>query len=319
MVMTKPQTYKLLATTNILTKEEKLSVAGLIAGIYGERLLKQIVAKAFTNYVDVNQASINFIEGAKIGNFKFHITNRESINFESDITDNYIDTNCAIQDHVVKKPITITLTGVVGRYYHDISEDISRDVTYYRNFNLINKFIPTYPIGVNVLRKAKQFVSRATGSSGIVNRIANSFMSYSYGWIRDKLTKVANDYLGIYKKNVKVEDTQTDAFLYLEQLWNLSLPITVKTSWKAYENMYITSLKPQRDENADITEFTVTFKQVSKISSIVVNTKDKITAGNREAQIQDVSNNGKTSGVSVEVPKEKLKFTDEVPNIIKVK
>ena len=125
--------------------------------------------------------------------------------------------------------------------------------------------------------------------------------------------------LGIYKKYVKVEDAQTDAFLYLEQLWNLSLPITVKTSWKTYENMYITSLKPQRDENADITEFTVTLKQVSKISSIVVNTKDKITAGNREAQIQDVSNSGTTSGASVELPKEPLKFTDEVPNIIKVK
>lgn len=302
-----------LSDTTTATFKDYVAVTGVVSGY----LLKLALAKLFANYTQVGQASINFIEGACVGEYRFHITNRESITFESEITDNYIDTNCPIQDHIVKKPITITLVGVIGRYYHDITEDISNGTLYYRNFTIIPELVPKIPANT-LLRKTRQLTSRISGGSGIVNRIVNGFMSYAYGWVRDKLTEMGNEYAQIYQKSVKVEDKQTEAFLYFENLWNLSLPVTVKTSWKTYDNMYITSLKPMRDGNADITEFTITLKQLSKISSIVANTKQKIVGGNREMQSQSVSNNGRTNGLKSTVPTEKLKFTNSKPNIIKV-
>jgi hypothetical protein len=49
-----------------------------------------------------------------IGGFVFDIPDNESVQLQSDITDHYTESNSFLNDHIVRKPIILTLSGFVG-------------------------------------------------------------------------------------------------------------------------------------------------------------------------------------------------------------
>lgn len=287
-------------------------------GNFSKDLIKKVVTKVFQKDLPIDEAVIGFSEGGDIAGYKFHILERESVKYEADVTDHYIDTNRAVHDHIAWKPVTITLQGLQGRYFHDIIRDIGHSVEYYRVFNTVTSFLPiTTPIVM--VRKVKSTISCLTGGSGIVNMIANKFTSYAFGYIKDWLRQIGNDLIETYDNAVKIDDEQTKMFLYLETIFKAGMPITVTTSWRSYDNMVITSLQPTRDGNGDITEFQVTLKQISTVSSIIVDTNEKVEGGNSANQSAETTNKGTTSGVEVEASTlGALDFSSkEPPNIIR--
>ena len=267
-------------------------------GNFSKDLIKKVVTKVFQKDLPMDEAVIGFSEGGDIAGYKFHILERESVSYEADVTDHYIDTNRAVHDHIAWKPVTITLQGLQGRYFHDIFKDVSRSVEYYRVFNTVTSFLPV-ATPIVMARKVKSAISRFTGGSGIINMIANKFTSYAFGYIKDWLRQIGNDLIETYDNAVKIDDEQTKMFLYLETIFKAGMPITVTTSWRSYDNMIITSLKPTRDGNGDITEFQVTLKQISTISSIIVDRNEKVEGGNSSNQSKEVTDKGTTSGVEV--------------------
>jgi hypothetical protein len=52
-------------------------------------------------------------------------------------------------------------------------------------------------------------------------------------------------------------------------MWKSGARFSVETTWKRYDNMVVQSITPKRDNNADITEFTVVCKQIEFVSSKV--------------------------------------------------
>lgn len=270
-------------------------------GNFSKDLIKKVVTKVFQKDLPMDEAVIGFSEGGDIAGYKFHILERESVSYEADVTDHYIDTNRAVHDHIAWKPVTITLQGLQGRYFHDIFKDVSRSVEYYRVFNTVTSFLPV-ATPIVMARKVKSAISRFTGGSGIINMIANKFTSYAFGYIKDWLRQIGNDLIETYDNAVKIDDEQTKMFLYLETIFKAGMPITVTTSWRSYDNMIITSLKPTRDGNGDITEFQVTLKQISTISSIIVDTNEKVEGGNSANQSAEITDKGTTSGVPQTLP-----------------
>ena len=282
---------------------------------FSRDFIKKVMTKVFQKDLPMDEAVIGFSEGGDIAGYKFHILERESVKYEADITDHYIDTNRAVHDHIAWKPVTITLQGLQGRYFHDIIRDIGHSVEYYRVFNTVTSFLPiTTPIVM--VRKVKSTISRLTGSSGIINMIANKFTSYAFGYIKDWLRQLGNDLISVYDNAVKIEDEQTKMFLYLEEMFKLGLAVTITTSWRSYDNMVITSLQPTRDGNGDITEFQVTFKQISTVSSIIVDRNEKVEGGNSANQSASITDKGTTSGIETPVPTKGLNFSSKtLPNI----
>lgn len=282
---------------------------------FSRDFIKKVMTKVFQKDLPMDEAVIGFSEGGDIAGYKFHILERESVKYEADITDHYIDTNRAVHDHIAWKPVTITLQGLQGRYFHDIIRDIGHSVEYYRVFNTVTSFLPiTTPIVM--VRKVKSTISRLTGSSGIINMIANKFTSYAFGYIKDWLIQLGNDLISVYDNAVKIEDEQTKMFLYLEEMFKLGLAVTITTSWRSYDNMVITSLQPTRDGNGDITEFQVTFKQISTVASIIVDRNEKVEGGNSANQSASITDKGTTSGIETPVPTKGLDFSSKtLPNI----
>ena len=95
----------------------------------------------------------------------------------------------------------------------------------------------------------------------------------------------------------KLKSNQTRAFLFFEALWKSKARFTVETTWKRYDNMVITSVKPLRDENADITDFTLTFKQINRAITEVTNLKG--AAGRLSQQLAKSNKKGLDKGKEV--------------------
>lgn len=283
------------------TLKEKFGAIMTIASLASQAFIKQALIKMFQQNLPMDEAVIGFSEGGIIGNYKFHILERESVKYEADVTDHYIDTNRAVHDHIAWKPVTITLQGLQGRYFHDITKDIGHSLEYYRVFNTVTSFLPIVT-PINMARKVKSTISRLTGGSGIINMIANKITSFAYGFLLNKIKEFTSDWASIYNDAAKIEDEQTKMFLYLEEMFMKGLPITVTTSWRSYDNMVITSLQPTRDGNGDITEFQVTLKQISTVSSIIVDTNEKVEGGNSANQSAEITDKGTTSGVPQTLP-----------------
>ena len=49
--------------------------------------------------------------------YYFDIIREHSVSIQNQITDNYLENNTAVQDHIAHSPITVTLGGLAGEVY----------------------------------------------------------------------------------------------------------------------------------------------------------------------------------------------------------
>lgn len=268
---------------------------------FSMKFAKKLVADMWKQYVDVDTATVEVgANNVDIEGFSFHIVDREQVEMECDVTDHYIDTNRPVQDHIAWKPVKLTLIGRVGEYFNNVADNKGHSVAYYQVMGNINAYLPKNP-QFDMVRKVKSEISRLTIGNDVVNRITNTLTSNTYGILLGMLKQLKFDLITPFEEQVKLEKAkQTNAFLQLQGLWQAGLPLTVKTSWRTYEDMIITSVKPLRDGSADITEFSVTLKQLSLTQSLTMSSK---TAKERTAnQKAETVNNGKTTGINVPLP-----------------
>ena len=264
---------------------------------------KKVVADMWKQYVDIDKATVEVGKNSVSidESFTFHIVDREQVEMECDITNHYVDTNRPVQDHIAWKPLKITLQGKIGEYFNSIAENMehSHSVAYYQVMGVINSYLPKNT-DFAVIRKLKSAVSRLTGGNKIINTIANTLTSEAYGVLLNAIKQLNYDLITPFQEQVQIERAnQTQAYLTLQGLWMAGLPVRVKTSWQEYDNMIITSVKPLRDNNADITEFTVSFQKLNTTVSLV--TDIKIAKERTAQQKSEPVNNGKTSGVSFDL------------------
>lgn len=209
----------------------------------------------FTKTINIGEAVVSILSNTGIAGFKFHVPQTEQVKMENDITDNFTDTNSAIQDHIALKPVTITLTGLHGEYFYSVNkiEDMLAKVV--PTMSLVKQFLPKLaPATVQSKRKKAEAEAAKTTNNGAM---------LSGGIVAEKNEFNAIDLFKKFQELYKLKSAQTRAFFFFEALRKSRALFTVETSWKRFDNMAILSLVPKRDENADITDFTVTFKQIN--------------------------------------------------------
>ena len=237
----------------------------------------RIAKEVFKKSVNIGEAIVSILSNTGIAGFKFHVPQSEQVNMESDITDHYIDTGSPVQDHISRKPVTVTVRGYQGEYYYTVHpiESVLSQVT--PTLALVKQFLPKIS---SVTQKVKD-ASAATVFS-------KTFLRHS----DDTLNAV--DLFEIFQDLYKITSAQTRAFLFFEALWRSEALFTVETSWKRYDNMVIQKIVPLRDNNADITDFTVTFKQISRTTTLAESVKK--AAGRLKDQTSTVAQKGIDKG-----------------------
>lgn len=238
---------------------------------YGSLNKMQLANTVLKKATDAQNVIVNFLSNTGIAGFKFHIPQTEAIKLENDITDHYTETNSPIQDHIAQKPITITLTGLVGDYFYSVNQIEDKLARIVPTLTLVKEFIPKLSAAAAFLKSKKintfnslksKIASKYTGSeteafklNASTTTVAASDFSYM-------------DLFSLFQQLYKLKSAQTRAYIFFECLWKARGLVTVETTWKRFNNMAVQSISVRRDNNADITDFSVTFKQISTVSTL---------------------------------------------------
>lgn len=238
---------------------------------YGQSNPIDFAKQFFKDSIDVGTAVVSVLSSTGIAGYKFHIPQTEVIKMDSEVTDHYTDSNAVLQDHIARRPVTITLTGLQGEYFYSVNEVEDAVAQIVPTLNLITQFLPklTNAAMSKKMEWANYQKSLNLGAGVSANQnidltktlAQNTSLLSKANMLWSQLNGV--DLFKLFQDIYKLKSAQTRAFLFLEAMWKLNKPFTVETTWKRYDNMLITSLQPIRDNNADITEFSVTFKQVN--------------------------------------------------------
>lgn len=247
--------------------------------------------------LSIKDAIVGIFTSTGIAGFKFHITQSEQVNMESDITDHYVDTNSAVQDHIARRPITITLNGYQGEYYysvHPIQDMISKAGSV---LTLVEVFKP------KLNEFTKQIKIRQIQQSLTSANNGDTTEAEKYGVLagRKEFNLKQHNAIDLFKlfQNIyKLTSAQTRAFYYFEALWKSEILFTVETRWKRYDNMVIQKVTPLADNNADITDFSITFKQIGITTSKSESVKD--VAGRLKDQAAQMTKKGVDKGKEVD-------------------
>lgn len=215
---------------------------------------------------------------------------------EASITDNYVESNYSIQDHIAIKPRVYRLRGCVG------------EIVYKNEFTWFNKISNkvNHPVLLQTLDKMKPIVSISPVISNytqlaqnIVNQIESSFNRYKKMW---------NDYKGTgnpYKGN-----RQRVVVAILNQILQQRIPVRLEDLKYTYEpfqegqynkTYFLQSVSAHQGDNNFITDVEVTIKEF-RIATTKVTKLDKekygvVTAS--QVQKTETQNEGVAKGQKV--------------------
>lgn len=240
----------------------------------------------FKKSVDIGSAIVNIVGNTGIAGFKFHCPMREEVEMASEATDHYLDNNNPVQDHIIQKPITINLQGFQGDYFYSVNqiEDTLALIT--PTLSLVKQLLPELSAATKQI-KSSSFFNKTNGYS-IVDGVLTTTIQNDVNFV---------DLFKLFQDLYKIKSAQTRAFFFLEALWKSKALMTVETTWKRYDNMVITNVKPIRDENLDITDFRVSFKQIYFTSTNIINLDN--AAGRTRQQLAALSKKGIDKGQEV--------------------
>lgn len=230
----------------------------------------------FKENVDGSRAIVSILESTGISGFQFHVSKSEQIKMENEITDHYIDTNSAVQDHIAQKPVTLTLNGLHGEYFytvHQIKNIVGKVIP---AISLVKQFLPKFASETmkNKMKKLDSVKVQAIREDG-------GTPVFKGGISKEVTTFNTLDLWNMFQELYPLKSAQTRAFFFFEAMWKSRAVFSVETSWKHYDNMVIQSITALRDNNADITDFTLVFKQLNFTKSMSENAQK---AADRVAQ-----------------------------------
>ena len=183
---------------------------------------------------------------AGVSGFVFDIPDTEKLTLTSDITDHYTESNEFINDHITRKPITITLSGFIGELVFRGAEGIEGDVQEINNrLETVEAYAGDYtPGGLQTLQRIVQQTQTAVSA-------INQFEA-----------KVKN-LVGIFDGVEPGDTLQEKAYKTLFSLWKSSGLVTVQTPWDYFDSMAIKNISfTQNVDSKQITDISITVKEM---------------------------------------------------------
>lgn len=223
----------------------------------------------------------------------FDIIQDHTVNVQNQITDNYIESNTAIHDHIAHAPITLSLRGLSA-------EIIYTPPTKTINFAYkgVNKFI-----GNNITHSVPQkglYTDKLIGISALyppvdnVTQAAKNAVQYIEASV-GRYTKIVNNLRGRNRDN-RLQKIYSD----LIDLRNTNTALIVETPYAVYENMYIQSISFKQGGLNYITDLELTLKQVKFANIETTKANEKVLSKYNQWARAQVENHGNVQGKSVD-------------------
>lgn len=184
----------------------------------------------------------------------FDTRGEEEANLESDITDNWIEDNTTMQDHIGLKPLIITLSGYVGELNNKVDPDFKEVSDAYKGtLEPLNPFLP------KLTAQAEYIVNRTEEVYGIYKKANKTVLR-----LEDKLNDISTPDVS----------NQQKIFGKFYDLWKKRTLCSVYTPFGVFNSMAILSLNAKQGEDSPyISEFSLTFKEI-RIAGLISSYND---------------------------------------------
>lgn len=221
--------------------------------------------------------------------YYFDVLMEHSISVQNQITDNYIENNTAIQDHIAQSPITVSVRGLIGELVYKpptlsstlknmgldklskSTSDMAKTLQPVANkLSIIPALLP--PVD-NITQRAKNAVQYVEASVDRYVKIAKNFFSET-----DKITQLEK----IYSKFMVFRANNTE--------------LTVVTPFKTFGNMYIQSITFTQGNENFTADIQLTLKQINYAETQTTKPDTKVMAIYNAIPRTTEANHGKAQG-----------------------
>ena len=185
-----------------------------------------------------------------INGFVFDVTGDEEMQFDSDITDHYIEKNSSIQDHIALKPRRYTVSGFVGELSDKLAQTISNALSTVTGLSIVGPYLPQWS------EQATQLYAKV----GAEVQQAASFAQHA--------VNAADGIYALFQGASTTLTKQQAAYFCFLNLWQnqryMQLNLcTIETPWDTLYNMAVENVRIlQKDSSNMVSEFSVTFKEM---------------------------------------------------------
>lgn len=184
-----------------------------------------------------------------ISGYIFDILDDEEISLDSEITDNYVESNYAIQDHIALKPVKFTLRGYVSELLDSTPNALAAIYTRLKGLQTLGGLAPDFNV------QDSQFYTKVNDT---VQKVTNVFNQ-------------AKSVFQLFNVASTSTNKQQKVYQYFYGLWSTRQLCSVETPFGLFENMAIESVRAlQSGDTRFISDFSVTFKQIQVVQSITV-------------------------------------------------
>ncbi len=249
----------------------------------------------------------------------FDVITDESIEIINQITDNYVENNTAIQDHIAQNPLVISISGISGenvfKYDPAVANQLLAEArlqaakTGY-GINLNNLQVDSFWDLVGLGSKAKE-LNKLSAISVLYPPVSN-YMQVAMNAVElvdAAVSKYNNLYDSIWGKELGnqqvlgsfAENTTRLQAIYnnLSQLRANNTPLIATTPWGVFNNIYIQSVRLKQGNQLYSTDIEMTLKQL-RFSNVTTTAADKdVMAKYNEYARAQVENNGTAQGNSI--------------------
>lgn len=241
----------------------------------------------FTLTGGLEHNAVAIIDG-QIGHY-FQVATEDSITFQSQITDNYIENNTAIQDHIAINPVTITMRGYIGELV------FTEPVSFWNNITgFLGGQIAKSDIATTLTTKLTPLTALLPPVDNITQAAKNTVQYVEASF--DRYKKVYDQLFN--SQNISHISQQEDTAEKLKQLWQNRTLVEVITPYGYYENMAIQSISLTQGNTTTQSDLSVTLKQINFATTQTTKPDTNVmSAYNAYARTQE-ANHGKAQGVN---------------------
>ena len=210
---------------------------------------------------------------------KLHIYGAESMNLQADITDNYVESNVAFQEHIALKPKVFTVSGEVGEVVWYKNDTVESEIyAVEQKLNPVVSFLP--PIS----KQASSIQDKALKIMSVVDSIDN----------------FANRVWNLLSKE-DVDTEQKKSYKYLMVLWQAREPINIKTPFGNLKSYVIQNIEfTQPDRTVDKSQVKISFKEFKVVKEKVTKFNKTKYQNRKAAQMGQKQSKGTTTGVKLD-------------------
>lgn len=253
----------------------------------------------------------------KLIRYFFDVVNDDTVSYNTQITDNWIESNSTIQDHIAISPVTVTMRGICGELVYEDKQavlDYETELALAEKNNAKETIIWKYgnirgiedvdgklvsigqlaPPLSNITEMAQDNWELLKTQESKARKISNLL----FGKKQNNLTSQMNNYNGL-SSNAKVIRLKQIGEEFKKALLGRK-SFTVTTPFGTFENMFLQSVTLHQGDEDFIGDIDITLKQVRYVDTLTTKADDKtLSELNGLAQAQsEAENNGNAQGVN---------------------